>query len=173
MHLLATANLVRWIVSGVLCGGAVAGGVWFILRQNALARGKAWRDAPTKIREVVAKRLGRRRYGAALMILVSALFFVALNFLDPTAGAEPNAALAVWAIVLVLLAILILIAMADVRHTLTDRTLRHAEMNENLIEALARHVREQRKAGKQSDATVPKKSAEEPADRSGGNGQDQ
>jgi hypothetical protein len=173
MVLLAEVNVARWIVSGLLCGAAVAGGVRFIIHQSAIAGGKAFRDAPQMLREAMRRRIGRRRYGAALMILVSLVFFVALNVLDPEAGVNPHVTLAVWAVVLILLVILVLVAMADVRQTLTDRTLRQAQMNEQLIEALARHVRKQREAGASPDVSDPKNPKTRPAGQAGGNGQDQ
>jgi len=173
MILLASANLLRWIVSGLLCGATVVCGVWFLLRQGGPARRRVLQEAPAELREGMRKRQRRRRYGAALVILVAATFFAALNVLDPQSGVDPNAAVAVWAVVLLMLVILVVLALADLRQTLTGRGLREMELSEQLVRALSKHLANKGKAAASADAEETHEQDAEEADRdAGGNGQD-
>ena len=171
MILLAVEHLMRWITSGLFCGSVVAGCVWFLIRQKVEGRAAEARDIPADLRRIMAKRRGRRGYGAVLMILVALAFFVALNFLDPqTADVDPNAAVAIWAVVLLLLLVLVILALAEVREALTDRSVRDMEINDQLIRALTQHLANRGKTESTDGEKADEKNASKNGRGAGGNG---
>lgn len=152
MILLAVEHLMRWITSGLFCGSVIAGCLWFLVRQRVAGKAAEAQDIPADLRRVMAKRRGRRGYGTVLMILVALAFFIALNFFDPQmANVDPNAAVAIWAFMLLLLLVLMILALVETRAALTDRGVRDMEINDQLILALTQHLTDRGKTGNSTD----------------------
>ncbi len=100
MHPLAT-------VFALLTGAAG----WFYLFYSRAAQGLAGIEQE----RINRLRVGLRRIGGVLMILLAVLFFVGFNTFDPQEN--PDAFVATWITVLLLLATILVLALIDVRLT--------------------------------------------------------
>lgn len=72
----------------------------------------AERLAAVEARRLNRVRVGLRRVGGAVLLLLAPVFFAGLNTVDP--GENPEAFVAIWVIVALLLAVNMLLALADV-----------------------------------------------------------
>lgn len=115
----------RLIFSTLLCGPAFLASAFFLVIQ--FARG---RHADPEADEATAKRHSRRRLGAGLVLLISAVFFVGVNHLDPTV--DPLSWVWMWFVVGLLLMWLFCLAMLDLRQTVLEHRVRRESFQENL-----------------------------------------
>lgn len=105
------------LFSGIVCGPAALLASGYLLRGwlvTAAGLAEANDDAPVG-------RAHRRRLGAALVLMVSVVFFVGTNYLDPQR--DSIAYLAIWLLVLAQVGWLVWLALQDMRQTMREHRL--------------------------------------------------
>ena len=118
-------ELFRWIFTGILCGGAFLAASGFLLSQ--FLRGV---HVDAEMDDSTFRRQSRRRLGAGLVALISAVFFVGVNWIDPRVDVVSYVWM--WALVTVLLLWLILLALLDARQTLLEHHRRRETFQQEL-----------------------------------------
>lgn len=138
LHLLLTG-----LVSGM---GLIVSAVYFLGRLGAKddsAERALW--AKVDLPELYDRRRRRRTLGMAMMALISVVFFFGANFLNPQV--YPPLAVAFWAVLLVLLMWLCLLALADLGDVRRLRSRLHEATRQMLYDEMGKSMGPKRAEG--------------------------
>jgi len=132
----------EFIVSALIGGlGLSTAGVYFLVRLLPPSLPLApWQDLDTP--EGVRKSANRRLLGMFILAIVSVGLFLGVNFIDPIRF--PVHFTIYWVLVLLMVLWLLVIALADIRHTLT---LHRLWAQRRVQTSLERYLRAQEKSG--------------------------
>jgi hypothetical protein len=119
-----TTNGWEWLLCAGFCGAGILLAAWYLLasRPGSVRKG-IWQFESGGALDT---RMRRRRLGAALLVAINAALFVGINVLQP--AHHPVGYIMYWLIVMVMLAWLVGLGVADLLQT--RRTLRRSSRRE-------------------------------------------